>query len=245
MSGFDRRTFLASAARHRRIRGGRIVARRRSATRRPAAVPARAFLRRPRWPRRLRPARARLVPRASRPRDLHRRLPAGLPPRRCEGLPHRRRARGQGARRARSFAIRAAISSPATTGSTASARRRSGRPCSIGRGTRSRRISSAPTSSSTGAALVGTEPLLGMNFGTGTAEMAVAYVEYCNLDRGTKWSELRRVARLRAAAQRALLVPRQRDGRAVADRPAAGARVRAQGARRRQADARASTASCS
>jgi alpha-L-arabinofuranosidase len=28
--------------------------------------------------------------------------------------------------------------------------------------------------------------LLGMNFGTGTAEMAVAYVEYCNLDRGTK-----------------------------------------------------------
>ena len=40
--------------------------------------------------------------------------------------------------------------------------------------------------------LVGTEPLLGMNFGTGTAEMAVAYAEYCNVDRGTKWSELRR-----------------------------------------------------
>jgi alpha-N-arabinofuranosidase len=39
---------------------------------------------------------------------------------------------------------------------------------------------------------VGTEPLLGMNFGTGTAEMAVAYVEYCNLGRGTKWSDLRR-----------------------------------------------------
>ena len=28
--------------------------------------------------------------------------------------------------------------------------------------------------------MVGTEPLLGMNFGTGSAEMAVAYVEYCN-----------------------------------------------------------------
>src|ERR1041385_7433348 len=28
--------------------------------------------------------------------------------------------------------------------------------------------------------LVGAEPLLGMNFGTGTAEMAVAYTEYCN-----------------------------------------------------------------
>jgi alpha-N-arabinofuranosidase len=40
--------------------------------------------------------------------------------------------------------------------------------------------------------LVGSEPLLGMNFGTGTAEMAVAYVEYCNLERGTKWSDLRR-----------------------------------------------------
>ncbi len=40
--------------------------------------------------------------------------------------------------------------------------------------------------------LVGTEPLLGFNLGTGTAEMAVAYVEYCNVDRGTKWSELRR-----------------------------------------------------
>jgi alpha-L-arabinofuranosidase len=40
--------------------------------------------------------------------------------------------------------------------------------------------------------LVGTEPLLGMNYGTGTAEMAVAYVEYCNVDKGTKWSDLRR-----------------------------------------------------
>ena len=93
--------------------------------------------------------------------------------------------------------------------------------------------------------LVGAEPLLGMNFGTGTVEMAVAYVEYCNLDRGTKWSELRRVARLRAAAQRPLLVPRQRDGRPVADRPAAGARVRPQGARRRPADARHRSATCS
>jgi alpha-N-arabinofuranosidase len=40
--------------------------------------------------------------------------------------------------------------------------------------------------------VVGAEPLLGMNFGTGTVESAVAYVEYCNLDRGTRWSELRR-----------------------------------------------------
>lgn len=40
--------------------------------------------------------------------------------------------------------------------------------------------------------LVGTEPLLGFNLGTGSAEMAVAYVEYCNVDKGTKWSDLRR-----------------------------------------------------
>ena len=59
------------------------------------------------------------------------------------------------------------------------------------RGIRWRRISSAPTTSST-VPRGGTEPRLGMNFGTGTAEMAVAYVEYCNLDRGTKWSDLRR-----------------------------------------------------
>jgi alpha-N-arabinofuranosidase len=39
---------------------------------------------------------------------------------------------------------------------------------------------------------VGTEPLLGFNFGTGTPETAVAYVEYCNVDKGTKWSDLRR-----------------------------------------------------
>ena len=40
--------------------------------------------------------------------------------------------------------------------------------------------------------LVGTEPLLGLNFGTGSAEMAAALVEYCNVDKGTKWSDLRR-----------------------------------------------------
>jgi alpha-N-arabinofuranosidase len=39
---------------------------------------------------------------------------------------------------------------------------------------------------------VGTEPLLGFNLGTGTPEQSVAYVEYCNVDKGTKWSDLRR-----------------------------------------------------
>lgn len=40
--------------------------------------------------------------------------------------------------------------------------------------------------------LVGTEPLLGFNLGTASTEEAVAYVEYCNYGKGTKWSELRR-----------------------------------------------------
>ncbi len=39
---------------------------------------------------------------------------------------------------------------------------------------------------------VGTEPLMGLNLGTGTAEDAAALVEYCNVDKGTKWSDLRR-----------------------------------------------------
>jgi alpha-N-arabinofuranosidase len=42
------------------------------------------------------------------------------------------------------------------------------------------------------ARAVGTEPLLGFNLGTGTSEMAVAYIEYCNYAKGTKWSDLRR-----------------------------------------------------
>jgi alpha-N-arabinofuranosidase len=40
--------------------------------------------------------------------------------------------------------------------------------------------------------LVGTEPLLAFNLGTGTPEQAVAYVEYCNVDTRTKWTDLRR-----------------------------------------------------
>ncbi|HTY62836.1 MAG TPA: alpha-N-arabinofuranosidase [Acidobacteriota bacterium] len=41
--------------------------------------------------------------------------------------------------------------------------------------------------------MVGAEPLMGLNLGTGTPEMAAALVEYCNQEKGTKWSELRRL----------------------------------------------------
>lgn len=40
--------------------------------------------------------------------------------------------------------------------------------------------------------LVGTEPLLAVNLGWGTPEQAAALVEYCNVEKGTRWSELRR-----------------------------------------------------
>jgi alpha-L-arabinofuranosidase len=38
----------------------------------------------------------------------------------------------------------------------------------------------------------GTLPLMGLNLGTGTSEDAAALVEYCNVEKGTKWSDLRR-----------------------------------------------------
>jgi len=38
----------------------------------------------------------------------------------------------------------------------------------------------------------GTLPLMGLNLGTGTPEEAAALVEYCNVDKGTRWSEFRR-----------------------------------------------------
>ena len=44
----------------------------------------------------------------------------------------------------------------------------------------------------TWARQVGAEPLFGLNFGTGSAESAAALVEYCNVEKGTRWSDLRR-----------------------------------------------------
>jgi alpha-L-arabinofuranosidase len=40
--------------------------------------------------------------------------------------------------------------------------------------------------------VVGTTPLMGLNLGTGSAEDAAALVEYCNVEKGTRWSDLRR-----------------------------------------------------
>jgi len=40
--------------------------------------------------------------------------------------------------------------------------------------------------------LVGCQPLMGLNLGTGTTEQAADLVEYCNLEKGTRWADLRR-----------------------------------------------------
>jgi alpha-L-arabinofuranosidase len=40
--------------------------------------------------------------------------------------------------------------------------------------------------------IVGTTPLMGLNLGTGTTEQAAGLVEYCNIEKGTSWSNLRR-----------------------------------------------------
>jgi alpha-L-arabinofuranosidase len=40
--------------------------------------------------------------------------------------------------------------------------------------------------------LANTQPLMGLNLGTGTPEQAAALVEYCNIEKGTRWSDLRR-----------------------------------------------------
>ncbi len=38
---------------------------------------------------------------------------------------------------------------------------------------------------------IGTEPMLGLNFGTGTIDEATALVEYCNASAGSAWADLR------------------------------------------------------
>src|SRR5436305_12191243 len=39
---------------------------------------------------------------------------------------------------------------------------------------------------------VGTQPLMGLNLGTGTSEESACLVEQCYVDKGTKWCDLRR-----------------------------------------------------
>ena len=91
-----------------------------------------------------------------------------------------------------SFVIRVAILFPATTGWMVSVQNRIGQKFLKRRGTPSKAISSASTNFLAGASWRAPLPCLGLNLGTGTPESAAALVEYCNVDKGTKWSDLRR-----------------------------------------------------
>ena len=187
--------------------------------------------------RRLRSARARRIPRTSRQGDLHRRLSAGLVTGRREGLPHRRRARGQGDRRAdrpvsgRQFRLRIQLARRRRPEATAADGARAGVELDGNESVRHQRVHRlVPVGGHRAAA--GNE-LRHRHGGDGRRLRRVLQLRARHqVERSAS------LARLRAAAQRALLVPRQRDGRAVADRAAAGARVRPQGARRGAADAR-------
>ena len=64
----------------------------------------------------------------------------------------------------------------------------------------------------------GADVMLAVNLGTRGIDDARNLVEYCNHPSGTYWSDLRDQPRRGRAAQRQALVPRQRDGRALADR---------------------------
>ncbi len=169
--------------------------------------------------RRGRPAAVRVVRGAHGPLRLHRHLRAGPPDGRRGRLPRATSPSWSASSACRCCAIRAATSSPATTGRTASARGSGGRAGSTSPGGRSRPTRSASTSSLAWAREVGSEPMMAVNLGTRGVDAARNLVEYCNHPGGTYWSDLRRAQRIRRAARRQAVVSRQRDGRPVADRP--------------------------
>ena len=140
-----------------------------------------------------------------------------------QGLPPRRAGAGARARRRRSCAIPAATSSRATTGRTASARS-SERP---------RRLDLAWLSTETNTfgtnefidwcRAAGIEPMLAVNLGTRGARRRAQPGRVLQPSRRHRAVRPAPRARLGGAARRQVLVPRQRDGRPLAD---GGARPR-------------------
>ena len=134
-----------------------------------------------------------------------------------QGLPQDVLGAGARARRRPSCAIRAATSSPATTGRTASARSRSARAGSTSPGCRPRPNTFGTNEFIDWCRAADIEPMLAVNLGTRGGDAARNLVEYCNHPGGTALSDLRRAHGWEQAARRQVLVPRQRDGRPVAD----------------------------
>ena len=73
---------------------------------------------------------------------------------------------------------------------------------------------------------LGIEPMLAVNLGTRGLTEAIELLQYCNAEAGIELSDRRVKQRPPRAARRARLVPRQRDGRPVADGPQDGRGVR-------------------
>ena len=82
--------------------------------------------------------------------------------------------------------------------------------------------------------VLGTEPFICVNMGSGTMDEAQAWVEYCNGTGNTSWAQSPPPARPRRAVPRPLLGPRQRDVRQLADRQHERPRLREEGARLRR-----------
>ena len=80
------------------------------------------------------------------------------------------------------------------------------------------------------------EPMLAVNLGTRAGDAARNLVEYCNHPGGHGVVGPAPRSRLRAAARREVLVPRQRDGRTLADGSEDGPRVRPHRGRGREDD---------
>ena len=116
-----------------------------------------------------------------------------------------------------SCAIPAAISSPATTGRTASARWSSGRAGSTSPGCRPRPNTFGTNEFIDWCRAAGIEPMLAVNLGTRGADAARSLRRILQPSRRHRAVRPPPRARLGAAARRQVLVPRQRDGRALAD----------------------------
>ena len=139
----------------------------------------------------------------------------------ADGFRRRRARAGPRARRHLRPLSRAATSSPTTAGRTASARRRTAR----------RKLDLAWRALETNqfgtdefmawCAGLGVEPMMAVNLGTrGVSEAARAAVSTANCRDGHRAGRTCGVAqRVRRAARHPALVPGQRDGRALADRP--------------------------
>ena len=162
----------------------------------------------------------------------------GHPTADADGLRDRRAGPGPGARRHRDPLSRAATSSPATTGRTASAR-----PSSVRAGCDPAWRSIETNQFGLGEFMAlprqgrAAEPMLAVNLGTRGVAEALELHEYANHPGGTALVRPARRPRRQGPVRHPAVVPGQRDGRPLADRAQDGRRVRPPGRRDGPGDA--------